>query len=151
MSNDTQNDTEARFSAPALTVLVAEKHPIARAAIAALLRQAGYEAYQAENLQTAISYMSQIERLAVLLVDLEMPGWRSIVRHAMKTTGVLVLGMEGNHPIAEMYDLAQRGIRLCLQKPIEFDELRDAIKRHIGLENASNVSLPESTFKQSSR
>lgn len=38
MSDEAQNDTEARFSAPmAFTVLVAEKHPIARAALAALI------------------------------------------------------------------------------------------------------------------
>lgn len=128
MSNETPNNPEARFSARALTVLVAEKHPIARAALTALLRQDGYQVYQAENLRTAIAALNQIERLAVLLTDLEMPGWRSIVAHAVKPTNALVIGMEGNHPISDMYDLATRGIRYCFQKPFEYSQIRSAIQ-----------------------
>ncbi len=75
-----------------------------------------------------ISYINQLENLAVLLADLEMPGWRSIVRHATRTTGALVIGMEGNQPISEMYNLTQRGIRLCVQKPIDYAAILAAIR-----------------------
>jgi DNA-binding NtrC family response regulator len=126
MSTETENNSETTFGRG--KVLIAEKHPMARAALAALLRQDGYEVYQAENLRTATSAINQIDRLAVLLVDLEMPEWRSIVRHAVKTADVLVIGMEGNHPISKMYDLGARGIRYCFQKPIEYSQLRNAVK-----------------------
>jgi hypothetical protein len=56
----------------------------------------------------------------------------SIVRHAVKTTQALVIGMEGYHPISKMYDLRERGIRLCLQKPINYNDVRKAISK-IGL------------------
>ena len=80
MSTETENNSETTFGRA--KVLIAEKHPMARAALAVLLTQDGYEVYQAENLRTATSAINQIDRLAVLLVDLEMPEWRSIIRHA---------------------------------------------------------------------
>jgi DNA-binding NtrC family response regulator len=97
------------------------------------LTQDGYRAFQAQNLQSAIFYINQLEDLAVLLVDLEMPGWRSIVRHAATTTSALVIGMEGNQPISEMYNLTQRGIRLCFQKPIDYATVLAAISKNIAV------------------
>lgn len=86
MSTETENNSETTFGRA--KVLIAEKHPMARAALAVLLTQDGYEVYQAENLRTATSAINQIDRLAVLLVDLEMPEWRSIIRHAYTTRGL---------------------------------------------------------------
>jgi DNA-binding NtrC family response regulator len=93
--------------------------------------------FQADSLKAAVSYINyNEENLGVLIADLEMPEWRSIVRHAVKTTDALVIGMEGNHPISEMYDLHERGIRLCLQKPINYNEVRTAIEKN-GLHRAA--------------
>ena len=115
-----------------LTVIVADKHPIARAALASFLTYDGYRVFQADSLDAAVSYINYNENLSVLIADLEMPDWRSIVRHAVRTTHALVMGMEGNHSVSKMYDLHQRGIRLCLQKPINYEDVRKAISE-IGL------------------
>jgi DNA-binding NtrC family response regulator len=131
MFDEINSDSKTSLATHPLNVIVAEKYPLARAALAALLTQDGYQAFQAENSKTAISYINQLENLAVLLADLEMPGWRSIVRHATRTTGALVIGMEGNQPISEMYNLAQRGIRLCVQKPIDYAAILAAIREKI--------------------
>jgi DNA-binding NtrC family response regulator len=131
MSDEINSDSKTSLATHPLNVIVAEKYPIARAALAALLTQDGYQAFQAENSKTAISYINQLENLAVILADLEMPGWRSIVRHAATTTSALVIGMEGNQPISEMYNLTQRGIRLCVQKPIDYAAILTAIRGKI--------------------
>ena len=114
-----------------LTVIVADKHPIARAALASLLTYDGYRVFQADSLDAAVSYINYNENLSVLIADLEMPDWRSIVRHAVRTTHALVMGMEGNHPISEMYDLQAHGVRLCLQKPIHYNDVRGAIEKNV--------------------
>src|SRR6266403_4759276 len=101
-----------------LTVIIADKHPIARAALASLFTYDGYQVFQADSVKAAVSYINYNENLSVLIADLEMSDWRSIVRHAIRKTDALLIGMEGNHPISEMYDLHERGLRLCLQKPI---------------------------------
>ena len=126
------SDIEAEIKRSSRTVIIADKHPIARAALALLLTYDGYRVFQADSFKAAVSHINYNEDLAVLITDLEMPEWRSIVRHAVKTTHALVIAMEGNHPVSKMYDLNQRGIRLCLQKPINYNDVRRAI-RGIGL------------------
>jgi DNA-binding NtrC family response regulator len=118
------------------TVIIADQHPIARAALAYLLTYDGYRVFQADSFKAAVSHINYNEDLALLIADLEMPDWRSIVRHAVKTTQALVMGMEGNHPVSNMYDLRERGIRLCLQKPINYNDVRKAISK-IGLRDGA--------------
>jgi DNA-binding NtrC family response regulator len=112
-------------------VIVADKHPIARAALASLLTYDGYRVFQADSLDAAVSCIDYNENLSVLIADLEMPEWRSIVRYAVRTTHALVMGMEGNHPISEMYDLHEHGLWLCLQKPINYNDVRGAIEKNV--------------------
>jgi len=126
-------DIEPHPKPAPLTVIVVEKYPIARGALAALLTYDGYRVYQADSLQTAFSIIASVRKFSVLLADLDMPEWRSIVRCALKATDALVIGMEGNHPFSEMYDLKEHGIQVCLQKPLNYCELQAAIKNHQGL------------------
>ena len=119
MGDKMTNDIETEVKRSPLTVIVAERYPIARAALAALLSYDGYRVFQADSVKAAISHITSVDNLAVLLADLDMPGWRSIVGHAVQTTDALVIGMQGNHPFSEMYDLKEHGIRRCLQKPLQ--------------------------------
>ena len=135
------SEIEAEIARYSRTVIIADKHPIARAALAYLLTYDGYRVFQADSFKAAVSHINYNEDLALLIADLEMPDWRSIVRHAVKTTQALVMGMEGNHPVSNMYDLRERGIRLCLQKPINYNDVRKAISE-IGLhDRAAKVQL----------
>ena len=126
------SDIEAKIKRSAPTVIIADQHHVARAALAYLLTYDGYRVFQADSFKAAVSHINYNEDLALLIADLEMSEWRSIVRHAVKTTQALVIGMEGYHPISKMYDLRERGIRLCLQKPINYNDVRKAISK-IGL------------------
>jgi DNA-binding NtrC family response regulator len=123
------SDIEAKIKRSAPTVIIADQHHIARAALAYLLTYDGYRVFQADSFKAAVSHINYNEDLALLIADLEMPDWRSIVRHAVKTTQALVIGMEGYHPISKIYDLRERGIRLCLQKPINYNDVRKAISK----------------------
>jgi DNA-binding response OmpR family regulator len=123
---------EVHFKRLPLSVVVAEKNPLARAALADLLSYDRYQAFQADSLDSAICHINNIERFAVLLADVEMSGWESIVRHAVKTTDSLIIGMVRNHPLAKMHELQEIGIRVCLQKPIIYNEVRTAISANIG-------------------
>ena len=135
------SEIEAEIRRYSRTVIIADKHPIARAALAYLLTYDGYRVFQADSFKAAVSQINYNEDLALLIADLEMLEWRSIVRHAVKTTHALVIGMEGNHSVSKMYDLRERGIRLCLQKPINYNDVRKAISE-IGLhDRAAKVQL----------
>jgi CheY-like chemotaxis protein len=126
------NDLEVDFKRSPLTVIVAEKNPLVRTALADLLSYDGYQALQADSMNAAISHINTVESLAILLADIEMPGWELIVRHAVKTTDPLIIGMVENHSLLKMDELKERGIRVCLQKPIIYNTLRAAISDTIG-------------------
>ena len=130
------SDIEAKIKRSAPTVIIADQHHVARAALAYLLTYDGYRVFQADSFKAAVSHINYNEDLALLIADLEMPEWRSIVRHAVKITQALVIGIEGYHPISKIYDLRERGIRVCLQKPINYSDVRNAISQ-IGLRDGA--------------
>jgi CheY-like chemotaxis protein len=115
-----------------LTVIVADSSPFSRAALAALLSYDGYRVFQAENAGAAISRIISVDNLGVILADLDMPGWRSIVGRAVERTNALVIGLEGNVRFSKTCDLKQLGIGLCIQKPLVYDNVRRAILENSG-------------------
>ena len=121
------------------SVIVAEHYPIACASLADLLRLDGYRAFQAEDVKAAWSCINTVDDLGVLLMDLDMFGWRSIIRHAARETNALVIAMEGNEPFSKIYDLKERGVGACLQKPIVYNDLRGAIRENVGRGNATDL------------
>ena len=111
-----------------LSVIVAEKYPLARATLAALLSHDGYRVFQAETAKAAVALVESLPDLGVLLADLDMMGWRSVVSQTVKRTGVTIIAMEGMHPYSDMYDLKERGISGSVQKPILYSELLELIR-----------------------
>jgi len=112
-----------------VSVIVAEKYPLARATLAALLSHDGYRVFQAEDANAAVALIGALPDLAVLLADLDMMGWRSVVGQSVKRTGATIIAMEGAHPYSKIYDLRERGISGCVQKPILYAELLDLIRK----------------------
>jgi DNA-binding NtrC family response regulator len=123
-----KNDTEPDIIGLPLVVIVAEKHPLLRASLAALLSHDGYRVFQAENLNATISCIDRVPDLDVLLADLDMPGWKSILQHALNTVpDAFVIAMARVEPIPELSDLQQSGVHVCLQKPLVYRDVRRAI------------------------
>jgi DNA-binding NtrC family response regulator len=125
-----------------LSVIVAEQQPLARASLADLLTYDGYRVFQADDVKAAWSCIKAVENPAVLLADLDMFGWRSIIRHAVRTTNAFVIAMEGSYPFSKIYDLKERGVGACLRKPIIYNDLRAAIRENVGRRNATDLIPP---------
>lgn len=124
-----------------LSVVVAEKYPLARATLAALLSHDGYRVFQAENARAAVALVESLPDLGVLLADLDMMGWRSVVGQTVKRTGVTIIAMEGMHPYSDMYDLSERGISGSVRKPILYSELLQLIRERQPLQPPSVRAL----------
>ena len=134
MKNDRELDT---IGLP-LAVIVAEKHTIVRASLATFLSYDGYRVFQAENLNATISRINNITDLAVLLIDLDMPGWKSILQHALHSVpDAFVIAMAGFETIPQISDLKQSGIDVCLQKPLVYSDVRRAITETVGRRRAA--------------
>jgi DNA-binding NtrC family response regulator len=124
------------------SVIVAENNPVARASLTDLLSLDGYRVFQADNVKAALSCINRVDDLKVLLADLDMFGWRSIIRHAVRTTNAFVIAMEGSYPFSKIYDLKERGVGACLRKPIIYNDLRAAIRENVGRRNATDLIPP---------
>jgi DNA-binding NarL/FixJ family response regulator len=121
-----------------IVVIVAEKHPLLRASLAALLSHDGNRVFQADNLNATISCIDRVTDLALLLADLDMPGWKSILQRALnKAPDAFVIAMAGVERIPAISALNQRGIQVCLQKPLIYKDVRQAISEVIGLRRAA--------------
>ena len=127
------NDLENNWPILPPAVLVAEKYPLARVSLAELLQYDGYRVFQAADRDAAISCIDDNLDLAVLLTDLDMPRWKSLVRHAQTIVPkALVLGMAQLHLVPEPSELQRRGIHACLPKPLMYQDVRQSIVNHIG-------------------
>jgi DNA-binding NtrC family response regulator len=133
-----KKDRQTDIIGLSIVVLVAEQHPILRASLAAFLSHDGYRVFQAEDLNATISCINRITDLAVLLADLDMPGWKSILQHASnKAPDTFVVAMAGVERIPEISDLNRRGVQMCLQKPLIYKDVRQAISEVIGRRHAA--------------
>ena len=112
--------------------VVAEKDPMHRGTLAAFLSCDGYRVFEEDNENAVLSCIDSANRLAVLFVDLDMPGWRSLAWHALNTMpDAFVIGVRGNNAVPEESDLEQFGIQACLQKPILYNEVRRVLSETV--------------------
>ena len=118
------------------TVIIAEKDLMLRATLAALLSCDGYRVFQEANENAALSCINSTNNLAVLFVDLDMPGWKSLVWHALNTTpDAFVIGISDSIP--ENADLEQFNIQVCLRKPVLYSEVQRALSETVKRRHAA--------------
>ena len=134
-----------KMQAGPVTVVVAEKNPLARAALAAMLTQDGYRVFQAASFKEAIFHIDSLAPPGVLLADLDMPGWRSMVQQAISSAGALVISMAGSHPFPDNAELQQRGIRVCLTKPVVYKDVQRALRENIDTKDAAESASSTGT------
>jgi DNA-binding NtrC family response regulator len=110
------------------TVLVAEKEPIARLSLSALLREEGYRVLEAGDHESAIDHMDNNPRLAVIVSDLDMARWTLIVNHARVTLPTaIVLTIAGYNSMASVAEAQELGARGYFMKPLVFANLSQTI------------------------
>jgi CheY-like chemotaxis protein len=112
-----------------VSILVAENLTSARASLAELLRYEGYRVFEAHDNRSAVASIEANPDLRVLLVDLYLPEFPSIIQHAqLKLPQPFVIGM-GNHDFTPLpWKPATPYLRLS--KPLDFAHVRMAIHSH---------------------
>jgi DNA-binding NtrC family response regulator len=126
------NDTPIPVPKLPLVVVVAEKDASTRATLAGLLSCDGCRVFQAEDLNAAISWIGTLTEIAVLFVDIEMPGWDSLVQHTLSTApDAFVMATAEHESVPEISELRRHGINLCLRKPLLYAHVRWALSENV--------------------
>jgi len=120
--------TKVPTSAPA--ILVAEVEPISRTSLSELLRDEGYRVVEAAESALAVNQMRRERDIKVILADLEMPSWTSIIKHArVHLPESFILGMVRYGAVANALEAQQLGAHAHLIKPLSFNEVNEWIQR----------------------
>lgn len=113
-------------------ILVVEREPVARSSLSELFREAGHSVLEAADSDSAISKINSESRLKVMMLDVEMPSWRTVVAHARGTLpAAVILGMSTQDSSRTALDAQRLGVHGYLIKPLVFDDVCDAILRLI--------------------
>ena len=128
--HENTNEQRKLVSGIPITAILVEHERISRVILAAVLSCDGYRVFQTDNPITAISYFRTNDP-AVLIVDLDIPEWKYIVRFALnRSPKLFVIGMVENNPMPDVSDLNRCGIGVCWQKPVLYDELRRTLNEY---------------------
>ena len=125
---DMKNELRTKLRFAPCTVIVADRSAISRVTLAAVLSCDGYRVFQAEDLSTAITCIDSIKDFDVLFADLNVPACDSLVRHALQaSTRAVVIALAGNDAVSNLSDLTRYGVQACLQKPLLYKDVRQAL------------------------
>jgi DNA-binding response OmpR family regulator len=108
-------------------VLVIEGYDSARESLGELLRGEGYEVYEASEIDSALSLLSQLCFDAILMAfNLPGPARRTLLEHVRKMTfPTAVFVMAEPYWQDEVREAIRLGARDCVTKPIVFSEVLD--------------------------
>jgi CheY-like chemotaxis protein len=111
------------------SILVAESRPTARESLSELFRDEGYRVLEAPDSASAINHINNNDGLHVILTDLDMPAWHSIIRHARAVVPnafiLCMVGCASNYDVTEAQRLGAHG---HFSKPLEFVDLHQSIQ-----------------------
>ena len=126
------NDKRLRDSTHTPAILVAELELNSRASLSELLRDEGYRVVEAANSSLAVKQLSQEPQIKVILTDLEMPSWTSIVKHARANLPQsFILGMVRYGALSNALEAQKLGAHAYLIKPLSFNEVNQWIQRFL--------------------
>lgn len=126
------DDGTARNQTVAPWILVAEREPISRTSLSDLLREEGYLVVEAADSGTALNHLNRDPSIKVILSDLEMPSWATIVKQARsQLPNSLILGMVRYGAVANGREAQRLGAQAYLVKPLEFADVNQWIHRFL--------------------
>jgi DNA-binding NtrC family response regulator len=115
---------------PTPAILVAETETTARSSLSELLRDEGYRVIEAADSVTAVNELGRDPEITVVLADLEMPSWTSIIQHTRsQLPESFILGMLRYGALANALEAQRLGAHAYLIKPLNFPELNQWIQR----------------------
>jgi len=95
-----------------------------------LLRDEGYRVVEAADSGAAVSQLTTEQDLKIILADLEMPSWTSIIKHArVNMPESFILGMVRYGALSNALEAQQLGAHAYLIKPLSFNEVNQWIQR----------------------
>jgi CheY-like chemotaxis protein len=118
------------------TVLVADDNRFNRAIVAHLLAQLGHPCLEADSGEDALAVLAR-ERVAMVLMDLQMPGLRGEVvcariRAQPALAGLKVIAFTAHRMAHEARALLASGFDDALIKPPTLHDIRQMCERHLG-------------------
>jgi CheY-like chemotaxis protein len=123
---------QTRIPNIAPSILVAELEPISRMSLSELLRDEGYRVVEAADSGAAVSQISREQDIKVILADLEMPSWISIIKSArVNLPESLILGMVRYGALSNALEAQKLGAHAYLIKPLSFNEVNQWIQRYL--------------------
>ena len=113
-------------------ILVAEREATSRTSLSELLREEGYQVVEAADSGTAVDQLRSDPSINIILTDLEMPSWTSIIQLAhSKLPESFILGMLRYGALANAVEAQRLGAHAYLLKPLNFAEVNDWIQRYL--------------------
>jgi len=126
------DDSRLRIHTVAPAVLVAELEATSRTSLSDLLREEGYQVVEAADSGTALIQLNRDPSINVILSDLEMPSWATIVKQARsQLPNSLILGMVRFGALANGREAQRLGAQAYLVKPLEFVDVNQWIQRFL--------------------
>jgi len=124
------DDRRTKDLTSATAILVAELELNSRTSLSELLRDEGYRVFEAADSGLAVRQLSQEQDIKVILADLEMPSWTSIIKHAHgNLPETFILGMVRYGALSNALEAQQLGAHAYLIKPLSFNEVNQWIQR----------------------
>lgn len=126
------DDGRTRIQTAAPSILVADREPTSRTSLSELLREEGYQVAEAADSGTALIQLNRDPSIKVILSDLEMPSWTTIVKQARsQLPDSLILGMVRYGALANALEAQRLGAHAYLVKPLTFAEVNQWIQRFL--------------------
>ena len=114
------------------SILVAETAATSRSSLSELLREEGYRVIEAGDSGAAVNELLRDSDIKIILVDLEMPSWLSIIRHARsRLPESFILGMLRYGALANALEAQRLGVHAYFIKPLDFADVHQWIRRYL--------------------
>lgn len=112
-----------------MQVLLVEDHTDTRSVLATLLNRCGCRTVTAKNLREARTRLQEM-RFQILITDLSLPDGDGIdlVREAKEVQQLKAIAITGRQSEEERAVGLQAGFDCYLTKPLDFEQLRSALK-----------------------
>lgn len=121
-----------------LRIMLAEDDPTNQFAVRKMLEIAGHEVFVVRNGQEAVTVLKENEkRIDGVLMDIQMPVMGGIeaaqvIRHSLKDKDIPIIALTAHAMPGDREEFLQAGMNDYLSKPVEFEDLKKVIAKHIG-------------------
>jgi DNA-binding response OmpR family regulator len=110
-------------------ILVVERSPVARQSLSELFRSEGFQALEAADNITAIDRIMNNRKLNVILIDLDLPAWDSVIKKARANVpNAHILSMVSSRAVNDVAEAAKIGASRHFLKPLDFSYLHQSIQ-----------------------